>query len=323
MIAPPRAPERKAPPASTIEAKRPWRRAALVVGVLITLVAGALIPLVAGCRRDRKPPVRVQKLEGESSILPRDPRGPSDPSATRASLRSIRAGGRERRYALVEPADVAADRRYPLILVFHGDGGDAMTFHDAWPFERATGKDAFIAYPEGAGGRWDLETTANNQDEQLAVAIIDEVASRHPIDRERIFATGYSSGGFMANVLACHRPGLLRAISSNAGGAPYNQLEKWGNGYPRCPGQSPVAMLALHGERDGTVSLDSGRFSAEYWAYVNGCDTETVETTGYPQCHAYRGCPAGKAVGFCSIPALGHWLWEDAAQTSWSFFERQ
>ena len=277
----------------------------------------------AACRREHKKPVQVHTLEGESAVLPRIQRPPPDASATRTSLRTFAITGTERRYALVEPTVLESERHYPLILVFHGDGGDAMSFHDAWPFERITGKDAFLAYPDGIHRTWALETTKNNQDERFAEAVVAEIASHHPVDRARVFAVGYSSGGFMANVIACHRPGLLRAIASNAGGAPYNQLEKWDNGYPKCPGQKPVAMLALHGEKDSGVTLDSGRFSAEYWAYVNGCKTNEMETTGYPECRAYRGCPPGKAVGFCSVPPLGHWVWDEAAQASWTFFVRQ
>jgi poly(3-hydroxybutyrate) depolymerase len=82
-------------------------------------------------------------------------------------------------------------------------------------------------------------------------------------------------------------------------------------------------MLALHGEDDHSVTLASGRFSAEYWAYVDGCKTQEMETTFYPECRAYRGCPAGKGVAFCQIPGLGHWVWDRAAEASWTFFRTQ
>ena len=121
---------------------------------------------------------------------------------------------------------------------------------------------------------------------KLAESIIEELARRLPIDRTRLFATGYSSGGFLSNVIACQKKGLLRDVASNAGGAPDQQLQTWPNGYPRCPGQAPIAMLALHGEDDYGVTLASGRFSAEYWAYVNGCKTDEMETTGAAARHA-------------------------------------
>lgn len=277
----------------------------------------------SACRRD-KTPVRVHTLEHASEVLPRLARANArGAAATKTSARKIDVDGKERLYELVEPIAIDPTRRYPLVLVFHGDGGSAAGFHQAWPFERATGGDAFVAYLEGIGATWDLETTKNNRDVAFSEAVVAEIAKHHPVDRAHVFATGYSSGAFFTNVLACHRPGLLRAIASNAGGAPYNQLEKWGNGYPKCPGQAPVAMLALHGERDVGVTPDSGRFSAEYWAYVNGCKTDEMETTGYPECRTYRGCPGGKAVGFCSVPSLGHWIWSEAAEASWTFFERQ
>ncbi len=241
------------------------------------------------------------------------------------SERTLEVGLRRRRWVLVEPTP-AAPSSVParaLVLVLHGDGGDARGLHEAWPFEKATGSEAILAYPDGEGRTWDLETKGANKDIAFLEALVGEVAQKHVIDRTRVYAAGYSSGGFMVNVLACHRPALLRAIASNAGGAPYQQAETWPNGYPKCPGQKPVATLALHGERDGSVTLDSGRFTAEYWASVNGCQTDVMETTGYEECRVYRGCPAGKAVGFCVIAPLGHWVWDRSAEASWTFFQRQ
>ncbi len=233
----------------------------------------------------------------------------------------LETGGLERGYLLVRPR--SREGHKPVVLVFHGDGWDARRFHEAWTFENVTGGDAVLAYPDGVRHTWDLETTRDNREVLFVEAILRDIEQRGaPIDRDKIFATGYSSGGFMVNVLACHRPNLLRAIASNAGGAPYNQLETWPNGFPKCPNQAKTATLALHGERDGSVTLDSGRFSAEYWAYVNGCKADEMEPTGYPECRAYRGCAEGKPVAFCSIGPLGHWLWEEAATATWTFFQR-
>lgn len=279
------------------------------------------VMLVAGCRQKQKPPPTVTTIAGESALLPRALAPATKPDVV-VTPKKIDVRGKPRDYLLVAPA-APAPGPLPLVLVLHGDGGGMQSFHRAWPFEQATQNGAYLAYLEGLNASWDLETLKDNRDIAFAEAVIDALASTLPIDKSKVFAAGYSSGGFFANVIACHRPGLLRAIASNAGGAPFNQAEKWGNGYPKCPGQQPVAALALHGAQDFTVTLDSGRFDAEYWAHVNGCQESEMETTGYPECRMYRGCPAGKNVGFCTIGPLGHWVWSESALVSWTFFQRQ
>jgi alkylglycerol monooxygenase len=304
-----------------VEGRR-WAVGAELGRLAIGGVAVVMLLSSGGCRRDKKP-VTVHTLDGESAILPVRAVTTTAAASMRTSTHTIDVTGRKRQYLLVEPAALDTSKKYPLILVLHGDGGGAASFHGGFPFETATGVEAILAYPDGIGATWDLETLVDNRDVKLAEAIIEEVSSRLPVDRARLHAAGYSSGGFLANVIACQRPGLLRSISSSAGGAPYSQGLKWPNGYAKCPGQAPTAMIALHGESDYGVTLASGRFSAEYWAYVNGCKPDEMETTGYKECRAYRGCPNGKAVAFCPIPGLSHWVWDRAAEASWTFFNTQ
>jgi sterol desaturase/sphingolipid hydroxylase (fatty acid hydroxylase superfamily)/poly(3-hydroxybutyrate) depolymerase len=302
--------------------RRTWAKTIELGRLALGGLAIALLLSSGACRRDRRP-VTTHTLEGESTILPASAPAPVTLGLTHSSMRTIDVDGRTRRYLLVEPNTLDAAKRYPVILVMHGDGGDAQGFHQGYPFEKASGADAILAYPDGIGFTWDLESIVDNRDVKLAEAILEELARRFPVDRSRFFATGYSSGGFLSNVIACQKNGLLRAIASNAGGAPYKQAQTWPNGYAKCPNQAPIAMLALHGEDDYGVTLASGRFSAEYWAYVNGCKTDEMETTGYKECRVYRGCPIGKAVGFCPVPGLNHWVWERASDATWTFFRTQ
>lgn len=301
---------------------RTWAKTAEFGRLALGGLAISMLLSSGACRRDRGH-VSVVTLDGESTVLPLRPRAAPAPDATRISTHTVEAAGRVRTYLLVEPTRLDGSKRYPLVLVFHGDGGSMTSFHDGYPFEKASGAEAIVVYPDGVGFTWDLESKIDNRDLELVDQLVDELLHEFPVARDKIFATGYSSGGFLANVIACQRPGLLRAIASNAGGAPYKQLQTWPNGYAKCPGQEAIAMLALHGENDYGVSLDSGRFSAEYWAYINGCKTNEMETSGYDECHVYRGCPKGKAVGFCPIPGLGHWVWDRAAEATWTFFKTQ
>ncbi len=254
-----------------------------------------------------------------ASVLPVE-RHTHAPGAMRETRGSVSVAGQARTYIELSPIAVKPGVPLPLVLVLHGDGGSADSFHNGTFFERATGDEAIVVYPDGLRSTWDLDSREDNPDVAFLEEIVKSVALTHEVDRARVFGTGYSSGGFLVNVAACERPDLFRAIASSAGGAPYSRAEKWPNGFAKCKGQRPVPMLALHGTHDFGVSLDSGAFSAQYWAYVNGCDTGLMETTEYPECHAYK-CPKEPAA-FCKIEGLGHWVWDRAPEASWTFFLR-
>jgi poly(3-hydroxybutyrate) depolymerase len=292
------------------------RRGLVVAATLVAFVA------LVGCKKAPKPNPHVYPVEGQSKFLPKVVRNEAGNRAVvTSSNETINVDGKTRKYLLLQPKQIPQGKKLSLVFLFHGDGGDAVGFHEGYPFETATGRDAVLAYLDCKERRWDLESTSQNPDVDFVDQLIDALAKRFPIDRSRVYLTGYSSGGFFSNLYACQRSDKVRAIASNAGGAPYKQASEWPNGFTKCPGEAPVATLALHGTEDGSVSLDSGRFSAEYWAYVNGCRLEEEETTGYDQCVSYRGCNPGKDVAWCVIPGLDHWVWDHAAEATWTFFE--
>lgn len=304
---------------SGMRAGRSWSSKSLLGG------AAALLVAVAWWSWPRRPvqaaaPVAVER---KPAVLPR-----ATPATKVAEIEppvraSLPVAGVQRDYVLIRPVVLEAAHPVALVLVFHGDGGDAWGFHELFPFERASGSAAVVAYLDGVEKTWTLEGAGVNPDVEFATALIETLAASLPIDRSRVFATGYSSGGFFVNLLGCRRGDLLRAIASNAGGAPYPQAREWPNRYAKCPGQRPVAVLAMHGGSDDNVSLATGFFSAQYWAYVNGCADNGFDPTGYPECKSYRRCPAGADVVWCEIPELSHWVWDDAAEASWAFFAEQ
>jgi poly(3-hydroxybutyrate) depolymerase len=299
------------------------REARYVVLIALTVYVGS-----SGCKKKSEPTLVPLAASG-STVLPLTKQLPGP--VRNGEMRTLQVNGVTRRYLWIGAGEsdsggqptAATERRRPLVLVFHGDGGDARGFHAGFPFEVASGAAAHVAYPEGRGATWDLETKAGNADSAFVVALIAELSAREGVDEGRVYAAGYSSGGFLANMLACRHPALLRGVSSSAAGAPYAEAERHENGFPKCPGQKATAVIALHGRRDFGVEWKSGKFSAEYWAYVNGCNMHEWEPTGYPECRAYRGCPRAAGVVFCDIEPLGHWVWGEAAAVSWEFFSRQ
>ena len=296
-------------------------KALLAGGALVVALVTFVVARKA--RHMRRPALPVATAAREGGVLPRAARavettgaGPLATAAAEGVLPPRRASMRlpsgERSYVVVEPARPSAG--LPLVLVFHGDHGEAWGFHAAFPFERASGANAVVVYPDGLGRTWDLDPAS--RDLAFVDALVEE---RRP---SAVFAVGYSSGAFFVNLLACARSSVVKGIAANAGGAP-NGTTTWPNGFARCEGQGPVPSIALHGRRDINVTLDSGFFAATYWAYVNGCDTAQLETTGYPECTAFRACRSGKPSVWCEIPKLGHWVWDRSAEVAWEMFRAQ
>lgn len=233
--------------------------------------------------------------------------------------------GTKRDFVLAVPIALVPGKKYPLVLALHGDGGDGAAMRAGSRLDDVTGENAVVAYPTGTAASWRLyQPVAENPDVAFLTALVSSLAARLPIDTTRVFGTGFSSGAFMVNQVACRQPALFRGIASHGGGAP-NEPEDatasaWPNGMVQCNGQSVgVAALVVHGQDDGVVVYASGEYTARYWAYVGGCQTTKSPSVPAP-CVRYDGCSSERPVMFCGIPGLGHALWSDAMKTTWDFF---
>lgn len=224
-------------------------------------------------------------------------------------------------YVVAVPKSYAASKKYPLILVVHGDGGDGASMRNYHPLDGETGSDAIVVYPSGNGQGWDQGTPFDsNADQQYIEALVNAMKAKYSIDR--VFGVGWSSGGFIVNIVACRRAGIFDAIVSHAGGQPYTE-PKDANGFNICAGNPKYPALITHGANDGTVEPSSGDYDAQFWAHYNGCNQDPAARTDVAPspCKTHAGCPTGKPVTFCLIPGQGHGIWSQAIPTEWAFLK--
>jgi polyhydroxybutyrate depolymerase len=237
-------------------------------------------------------------------------------------LRGLRltVGGEARAFDLFLPATYDNRRAYSLVFLFHGSGGSPANARAALPLETVAGDAAILAYPQGRQGSWDLGTQASrNADVAFFDALVADLPSRYCVDTTRIFAAGFSMGGYMANQLACRRGPRLRAVASHGGGGPYEDQGRYDDqGNLLCDGGRPsVPVLVVHGQADAEVAPSEGANSVKHWTQANRC-RGGPQSWGPPPCAAMTGC--AEPLVTCFVPGLGHRTWQRAAEVTWAFF---
>ena len=234
-------------------------------------------------------------------------------------MQHVKALGRDRTYILVVPEGYAPASPYPLVFVLHGGGGNAASARTQTDLEKVAAGHAVFVYPEAVGGNWDLDApTSSNADVALFDAVLLAQHNALCIDSRRIFVTGFSNGGYMANQLGCKRGERIRGVITHAAGGPYEVHGSYdASGNLVCPGKA-VASLVVHGNGDGTVPPSEGQKSVDHWSYANRCGTGT-SSAWLPPCVSLQGC--FQPVGVCHIPGLGHGLWPQAGKATWAFID--
>jgi hypothetical protein len=138
---------------------------------------------------------------------------------------------------------------------------------------------------------------------------LDEVQAKYCTDASRVFVSGYSSGAWLSNLVACALGPRVRGIGTAAGG-----LRKATIDYYKC--EAPAAGVFYSGENDTENPADRkdadgfqiGVMGArDRLIKSNGCDAAASEP--YPQnaiCTMWKtGCP-NNPVLYCIGPGDGH-----------------
>lgn len=229
----------------------------------------------------------------------------------------------------------------PLVLNFHGysDSPEAQEGYSLMS-DHAVQEGYVVAYPAGTGALkgWNAGaccgTAASSGIDDVAFveALIDEIAATACIDRERVYAVGYSNGGFLSHRLACELSDKIAGIASVAGVM----------GMSECNPFRSIPVMQIHGTADAVVpfagNLATGFPSVDAtmdaWRTRSGCSAETSTTysQGDATCVSWEGCD--QAVTRCTIDAGGH-TWPggtapairgklstdlDATAAMWEFF---
>jgi poly(3-hydroxybutyrate) depolymerase len=171
------------------------------------------------------------------------------------------------KYLLYLPKDYDHKASWPLLLFLHGAGerGDDLDLvkKHGPPKLIEAGKDFpfIVVSPQCPQGRW-------WEPVELAT-LLDEIVEKHKVDKDRIYVTGLSMGGFGTWSLAAYQPKRFSAI------------------VPICGGGEPFVTMLLanvpawvfHGAKDPVVPLERSEKMVEAMKKFGG----KVKFTVYPE----------------------------------------
>ncbi len=160
-------------------------------------------------------------------------------------------------------------RRYPVLYLLHGAGGDETDWTDAGGAEQATaGKPVIVVMPDGGRSGWYTDWSNGGAGGPPAweryhvrelIPLIDQRFRTVAARRGRAIA-GLSMGGFGAFSYAARHPDLFTAAASYSGGVDLN-AELFG---------APIGLIAV----DGSLSLAG--FDATGASLFGDFDTENI-----------------------------------------------
>jgi polyhydroxybutyrate depolymerase len=270
-----------------------------------------------GCRTAAPPSAESARAAGQAGDVAAAPSGGcrrGDLPVLVGAARELTVDGATRRY-LIDAAAGAADAPRPLVLAFHGFRHSAAGLRAGLGFvEHAAAGELIAIHADGrddvqlldtVGRGWDIAPD-DTRDTAFVTAILDAVEQERCVDRRRIYATGFSNGGFFSNLLGCRLADRLAAVAAVSGARPLDA----------CRPAAPIPILFFHGTADPIVPPRLTVGAAAWWRRANRCGEGDEASDG---CQAARDCAADVVV--CTGPQAHTWP-SGATDRIWEFFRR-
>lgn len=308
-------------------------RLSIVACVLMLLCLG-----LSGCATGNTsaksatlPPASVHRIAPRGTVSPRQAGGagvlnhplastgcgkPSPVPAGTSVVAQLLSGGLQRIYRVHVPRGYTPRLPFPLVLNFHGHGSNGANQERMTGFSLLADRHGFlVVYPQGTLGPdgWTGWASGGpnrptSNDVLFVSDLLTKMQEEFCVDPLRIFATGFSNGGAMTAVLACHLAGRIAAF------APVS-----GSYYPQADGclpGRPVSVLEFHGSGD-TVVPYGGRMTTrllpvatwlQQWVSRDSCaDRPSMQAmAGHVTVYTWTDCAAGAVVEHYRIAGWGH-----------------
>lgn len=218
----------------------------------------------------------------------------------------------------------------PLVISMHGVNQSAEYQMNNTNWNNLSDKNGFIVvFPEGEGLWWDV---SGDKDVTFIKYVVNYMAKNYKINKNRVYATGFSLGAMMTYHLLTKTAGTFAAYGPVSGVCFDNR---------KITASRHVPLIHHHGSADDVFKFggDPGHMAGGYpsiteyvtkWAEWNGCDMDNpvVKKIGGDTKTVWTNKEEGIQTVFNVINGAGHWhsdsTWGGINTTDelWNFFKR-
>lgn len=250
----------------------------------------------------------------------------------------------ERTFILYVPDSYDGSEAVPVFFNFHGYGGTSegqMEWADMRPV--ADSGNFILVYPQGTdlegSSHWNTseiggDNKSSADDHGFITYLIDQIEVAYSVDTTRIYAVGYSNGGFFSYSLGCFLGDQFAAVGSVSG----TMLD---DSYQACEPTHPMGMINVHGTSDGVVPYEGGTGYTSipdvvsWWVNYNGAETTAVESSSQSEGttierYSYPSSDGGNGIGIEHYKVInGDHVWFEEefegvslGQTIWDYMSQ-
>lgn len=245
--------------------------------------------------------------------------------------RELRVDRRKRFYEIHVPPSYNNSKPMPVVLVFHGGGGDPGTIRFESGMDNVADREGFIVvYPGGTNKRLVLRNRlllwndgrpfkdgsySKVDDVGFVSVLLDDLEGLFNIDKKRIYACGYSNGAQLSYRLAKRLSNRIAAVAAVAGQRPVR--DDFDPPPPR-----PISVMQFSGLKDkigpyhgGQPSIDAElqtelkpvKETIGTWVEFNGCSNKPeVTEVGAAVMERYAPCKNETEVVLWTLKDGGH-----------------
>lgn len=186
---------------------------------------------------------------------------------------------KQRRYLLYTPSTYRPTEKTPLILAFHGYKGSSFQMMQMTGLNELAEKEGFLVlYPNAIRTQWYTASGPSDmkdEDVTFIKALLQKIQGERNIDPQRIYATGFSNGGFFTQRLACEMSDQIAAFATVAAtiGVPLTET---------CHPSRPIPIQIINGT-DDPIILWKGQIRRVKYAFRDAKITSVPQAVHFWQ----------------------------------------